>query len=93
MAKTQPAQQPVLTKQGETPAFEDILSRLGTVVEGLESGDLPLEASLELFEEGVRLSRQGAARLDDAERRIERLLNDTGETEMIELGHKETESP
>ncbi len=85
--------QPVTRKEGESPAFEDILSRLGTVVEGLESGDLPLEASLELFEEGVRLSRQGAARLDDAERRIERLLNDSGETEQIELGTKETESP
>lgn len=89
MAKSQPA----IRKEGDSPAFEDILSRLGAVVEGLESGDLPLEASLQLFEEGVRLSRQGAARLDDAERRIERLLNDAGETEQIELGHKETESP
>ncbi len=92
MAKAQPATR----TQSESPAFEDILARLGAVVERLESGDLPLEASLELFEDGVRLSRLGAARLDDAERRIERLLNDAGETEKTELGElgqKETESP
>jgi len=91
MAKAQAA-----GRKGEPPAFEEILSRLSGVVEKLEAGDLPLEASLELFEDGVKLSRLGAARLDDAERRIERLLNDTGETEQTELGEpgqKETESP
>lgn len=80
-------------KQNESAAFEDILAGLGAVVERLEAGDLPLEASLELFEDGVRLSRQGAARLDDAERRIERLLNDAGDTEQMELEDKESETP
>ncbi len=80
-------------KQSESAAFEDILAGLGTVVERLEAGDLPLEASLELFEAGVRLSRQGAARLDDAERRIERLLNDAGDTEQMDLDDKESETP
>jgi exodeoxyribonuclease VII small subunit len=66
-----------------SPAFEDILTRLNTVVERLESGDMPLEESLALFEEGVRLSRLGSARLDDAERRVERLLHHDGTTEVI----------
>ncbi|MDB4984879.1 MAG: Exodeoxyribonuclease small subunit protein [Myxococcaceae bacterium] len=67
----------VQAKRGDasSPAFEDILLRLSTVVERLESGDLPLEESLTLFEEGVRLSRSGSARLDEAERRVERLLH------------------
>ncbi|MEY4509799.1 MAG: hypothetical protein RLZZ450_1921 [Pseudomonadota bacterium] len=67
-----------------SPAFEDILSRLSTVVERLESGEMPLEESLTLFEEGVRLSRVGAARLDEAERRVERLLHQDGTTETID---------
>ena len=50
------------------------MERLQTVVEQLEEGDLPLEASLAMFEEGVRLSRAGAKRLDEAERRVEELL-------------------
>lgn len=56
------------------PAFEAILARLTEVVGELERGDLPLERSLALFEEGVRLARQGGARLDDAEARVEELL-------------------
>ena len=70
-------------EDASSPAFEDILTRLGTVVERLESGELPLEESLTLFEEGVRLSRFGAARLDEAERRVERLLHADGTTEAI----------
>lgn len=62
------------------PSFEQILARLHQVVERLESGELPLEESLTAFEEGVRLSRLGASRLDAAERRVEELLGDSGAT-------------
>ena len=41
----------------------------------LERGDLPLEESLRLFEEGVKLSRVSQARLDTAEKRVEQLLS------------------
>jgi exodeoxyribonuclease VII small subunit len=58
------------------PSFEEILARLSEVVENLEGGELPLSQSLEIFEEGVRLSRLGASRLDEAEARIEQLLSD-----------------
>ena len=58
------------------PSFEDILARLSEVVENLEGGELPLARSLEIFEEGVRLSRLGAHRLDEAEARVELLLSD-----------------
>ena len=70
-------------EDANSPAFEEILTRLSTVVERLESGDMPLEESLALFEEGVRLSRFGSARLDEAERRVERLLHHDGTTEVI----------
>ena len=77
-----------------SPAFEDILARLGTVVERLESGEMALEESLALFEEGVRLSRLGSARLDEAERRVERLLHDDGTTALVGAsGDKERELP
>ena len=57
------------------PRFEDEVRRLGQIVERMESGELPLEESLALFEEGVKLARQAQARLDRAERRVEELLN------------------
>jgi exodeoxyribonuclease VII small subunit len=76
-----------------SPVFEEILTRLNTVVEKLESGDMTLEDSLALFEEGVRLSRLGSVRLDEAERRVERLLNDDGKTATIASPEKESEAP
>lgn len=60
----------------ETVPFEGILARLQKVVDDLERGDLPLEQSLAIFEEGVQLSRVGQRRLEEAEQRVERLLGD-----------------
>jgi exodeoxyribonuclease VII small subunit len=57
-----------------TPNFETQLASLERIVRELERGDLPLEQSLELFEQGVRLSRECQERLNEAERRIEVLL-------------------
>lgn len=57
-------------------SFEASLEALEQIVHELEGGDLPLEKSLELFEEGIRLSRQCQERLSQAERRIEILLRD-----------------
>ncbi len=56
------------------PNFEAQLASLERIVRELERGDLPLEQSLELFEQGVRLSRECQERLNEAERRIEVLL-------------------
>ena len=56
--------------------FETQVGALEKVVRDLERGDLPLEESLKLFEEGVRLSRECQERLNQAERRIEVLLRD-----------------
>jgi exodeoxyribonuclease VII small subunit len=47
---------------------------LETIAKELEGGRAKLEDALGLFEEGVRLSKQGTQRLDDAERRLEILL-------------------
>jgi exodeoxyribonuclease VII small subunit len=60
----------------ELLSFEQILTKLESVVEALEQGDRPLEEALTTFEQGVALARQGARRLDEAERRIELLLSD-----------------
>lgn len=84
---------PVTNETGDAPAFEDILARLENVVERLESGDLALESSLALFEEGVRLSRMGAVRIGEAERRIERLLREENGDVTTEPREKEIETP
>jgi exodeoxyribonuclease VII small subunit len=56
--------------------FEKSLNDLERIVKQLEEGDLPLEESLKLFEEGVKLSRECRDRLTSAERRIQVLMKD-----------------
>lgn len=64
---------PRATKSPKEPRFEEALERLETIASSLEDGDLTLEESLALFEEGVRLTRLCASRLDEAQKRIEML--------------------
>jgi exodeoxyribonuclease VII small subunit len=66
----QPAAKP------EAARFEDALKRLEEIVGRLEKGELPLEESLVLYEEGITLSRLCHAKLDEAERKIELLMKD-----------------
>ena len=62
--------------------FEDALKRLEEIVGTLEKGGIPLERSLKIFEEGVRLSRLCNKMLDKAEKKVEILMiNDSGELE------------
>ena len=56
------------------PSFERELEELEAVVKRLESGDMPLEESLKLFERGVALSDSCRRQLDDAETRVELLV-------------------
>lgn len=55
--------------------FEEALAQLERAVEQLESGELPLEQALEIFETGVSMSRLCAQKLDEAEQKVELLLN------------------
>jgi exodeoxyribonuclease VII small subunit len=63
----------------QPPSFETTLGRLESLVDRLEQGDLELEESLQVFEEGVGLSKQCAAQLESAERRVEVLIQEGGE--------------
>jgi exodeoxyribonuclease VII small subunit len=56
------------------PGFDAILTRLREVVQTLESGDLSLEQSLAVYEEGVQLARKGQQLLASAEKRVEILV-------------------
>jgi exodeoxyribonuclease VII small subunit len=65
---------PKSTEPTSGPSFEEAVKRLSEIVQKLERGDLPLEQSLLLFEEGVGLSRASQAKLDAAQKRVEELL-------------------
>ena len=60
----------------ESVSFDRILERLRQVIRQLETGNLSLEESLAMYEEGVGLAKNGHTLLDDAEKRVELLVRD-----------------
>jgi exodeoxyribonuclease VII small subunit len=69
----------------ETPvSFESALKQLEDVVQRLEKGELPLEESLKLYEDGIRLSRYCHAKLEEAEGKIEQLMKDARGEAMLD---------
>lgn len=66
--------------------FEEALERLEKIVHELETGDLPLDAALRLFEEGVKLSSHCTRLLDQAEKFIEVVTEGSnGSVTLMEL--------
>lgn len=63
-------------QSGSEPTFEETLRRLEEIVNQLEEGDVPLEESLRLYEEGIGLSRICAQRLAQSEVQLKRLGKD-----------------
>jgi len=68
-----------LTKETKAPDFEKALAELETVVERLEKGDLSLENSLKNFERGVALARSCQSALNNAQQRVEKLIEENGQ--------------
>lgn len=70
--------------------FEDGLKRLEKIVDELEAGNIPLEEALERYEEGIKLSKICAKKLEEARKRIEILLkSEDGSVELKPFDEKD----
>jgi exodeoxyribonuclease VII small subunit len=69
-----------VTDAGEALPFEECLERLEAIVHALEAGNLPLDESLRVFEEGIALARRCGRYLEEAERRVDVLVKDEAGT-------------
>jgi exodeoxyribonuclease VII small subunit len=65
--------------------FESSLARLETLVEQMESGEMSLDESLKLFEEGIKLTRECQQALSEAEQKVNVLLEKNGVVESSEF--------
>lgn len=73
-----------MPKKAEQPArFETSLQQLEQIVIRLESGNLPLEEALNEFERGVQLARAGQQTLQQAEQRVQILLSDDKNADLM----------
>lgn len=70
--------------------FEEALKKLEDTVAQLEAGDLPLDKALEMFETGIKMSRICSQQLEEAEQKVELLLNvsEDGQAETSEFDTK-----
>ena len=65
-------------KKAEPKLIEEIFERLGGIISDLESGDIPLDKSLTLFEEGMTLAETCRSQLNAAEQKVQELMKDKG---------------
>ncbi|WP_372748631.1 exodeoxyribonuclease VII small subunit [Litorivivens sp.] len=65
--------------------FEESLAELEAIVERMESGELSLEASLDAFENGMKLSKEAQAALTAAELKVQKLTEQQGELHLDEF--------
>ena len=70
--------------KSKEPKFEENLKRLEAIVDQLENKEAPLDQSLALFEEGVKLARACQQTLEQAKKKVEILVKETGELKPFE---------
>lgn len=73
-------------KNAESQSFEQSMQELETIVQQMESGELPLEKALEQFERGIKLARLSQQKLEQAEQKVQILMNQSGKEELQPLG-------
>jgi exodeoxyribonuclease VII small subunit len=69
----------MVTKKTQKTSFESSLKRLETIVEALEGGKVSLDEAVDLYEEGIKLSRECAEKLKATELKIRKLSKTAGE--------------
>ena len=78
-------------RKDQSVDFEKSLQELETLVEQLEQGELPLEDSLQRFEQGIKLARACQRALKDAEQKVRVLTEANDETDFVEDGDGEND--
>jgi len=79
-----------MVKENQERTFEQAMKRLEEIVERMENGDLSLDESLALFEEGIGLSRTCSGRLNDVEGRIQKMVRiEDGKFILEEFGSQD----
>jgi exodeoxyribonuclease VII small subunit len=76
-------------KGDQQKSFEVLMEELERIVSQLESGDLPLEKSIELFEKGMGLAAAGTRKLDAAEKKVQMLLEEDGREKRVPFEEQE----
>ncbi|EIT87324.1 exodeoxyribonuclease VII small subunit [Fictibacillus macauensis ZFHKF-1] len=69
--------------------FEEAMKQLEDIVDSLEEGDVPLEKSIELFQQGMELSKTCHTKLQNIEKKMDVIMNENGEASPFILKEEE----
>jgi len=87
----QPTENIMATKKTEPFHFEQALTQLTELVEKMEQGKLPLEQSLQYFEQGIGLVRDCQKALQEAERKVQ-ILTQTGQEALADFSEDDDDT-
>nr|WP_210395991.1 exodeoxyribonuclease VII small subunit [Motiliproteus sediminis] len=79
-----------MPRKAKAADFEQSLTELETLVTRMEQGDLSLEASLEAFEQGIKLTRECQQTLEQAEQKVRILMEQNGALKERTFEHDDT---
>ncbi|NCP66217.1 MAG: exodeoxyribonuclease VII small subunit [Paraglaciecola sp.] len=74
-------------KKNDTLSFEQAMQELEGIVANMEQGELPLEDALQQFERGIALARLSQQKLKDAEQKVQILMSQNGQTNLIDFNN------
>lgn len=77
-------------KEAPTLSFEQSMQELEAIVKKMEQGDLPLEQALQQFERGIMLARQSQQTLQNAEQKVQMLLQQSGQQQLVDFEEGDT---
>lgn len=72
-------------KKADNMSFEEALQELEQLVQQMEQGELPLEQALQSFERGIQLARRSQTVLQQAEQKVQVLMQQNGQAELRDL--------
>ena len=72
-------------KKAQSLSFEQAMQELEELVRQMEEGELPLEQALQSFERGVELARHSQQTLKQAEQKVQVLMSQNGQQELVDL--------
>jgi len=79
-------------KKTTLPDFEKSLKELESIVDRMEQGEITLEESLQLFERGITLTRNCQSALQQAEQKVQQLIEKNGEEELVPFNEDDDNS-
>lgn len=80
-----------MQQNGEEMTFEEAMAGMEEIVQRLEEGDVPLEQAIELFQQGMNLSKQCHQKLQKVEHKMDQIMQEDGGTKELSMQEEDPE--